>query len=315
MRRIQTLGIITLIGFGLLAAGSPARAADCQGPKRRIAVMKFGSTAKLGLYEGYDVGEALAAQLTSALTHTGCFIVTERLELKSLLREQELGQAGIVNPDTAAKTGRVIGAEWIIKGQVTEVEVEARGKGFSLGVPIPGIPAGLRLGGEKAGAHLGMDLRIVDASTGATVQSHYVKAESKTKGIAIGFDSAWGSIGGDTFSKTPLGKAARNAVVDAVEFILAQRKATPWAGRVVQNRHGRIYLNAGANVGLEPGQTFVVVATLDELVDPETGLSLGAVEETVGEIRIEKVEEQYAIARATSEYAPQRGDVVRAGSF
>ena len=142
MRHFKTLGIIALTTLSLLANGAGAQTQDCEGPKRRIAVMKFGSTAKLGLYEGYDVGEALAAQLTTALQHTGCFIVTERLELKSILREQELGMAGIVNPETAAKSGRVIGAEWIIKGEVTELEVEARGKGFSLGVPIPGIPAG-----------------------------------------------------------------------------------------------------------------------------------------------------------------------------
>ncbi|MCP3986236.1 MAG: hypothetical protein GY723_17800 [bacterium] len=315
MKTLKTLATITLSTLVLLAGSAGAQTQECSGPKRRIAVMKFGSTSKLALYEGYDVGEALSAQLTTALQHTGCFIVTERLELKSLLREQQLGMSGIVNPETAAKGGRVIGAEWIIKGEVTELEVEARGKGFSLGVPIPGLPAGIRLGGEKAGAHLGLDLRIVDSTTGATVQSHYVSAESKTKGMAIGFDSAWGSVGGDTFSKTPLGKAARNAIVQAVDFVLGQRQATPWTGRVVQNRHGQIFLNAGHNIGLEAGQTFVVLASLDELVDPETGLSLGAIEQTVGEIRIEKVEEKFAIAKAISEYAPQRGDLIRAGSF
>ncbi len=315
MKTLKTLATITLSTLVLLAGSAGAQTQECSGPKRRIAVMKFGSTSKLALYEGYDVGEALSAQLPTALQHTGCFIVTERLELKSLLREQQLGMSGIVNPETAAKGGRVIGAEWIIKGEVTELEVEARGKGFSLGVPIPGLPAGIRLGGEKAGAHLGLDLRIVDSTTGATVQSHYVSAESKTKGMAIGFDSAWGSVGGDTFSKTPLGKAARNAIVQAVDFVLGQRQATPWTGRVVQNRHGQIFLNAGHNIGLEAGQTFVVLASLDELVDPETGLSLGAIEQTVGEIRIEKVEEKFAIAKAISEYAPQRGDLIRAGSL
>lgn len=317
MKTLKTLATITLSALVLLASSASvsAQAQECSGPKRRIAVMKFGSTSKLALYEGYDVGTGMAAQLTTALQQTGCFIVTERIELKSILREQELGMAGIVNPDTAAKGGRVIGAEWIIKGEVTELEVEARGKGFSLGLPIPGLPAGIRFGGEKAGAHIGLDLRIVDSTTGATIQSHYVSAEAKTKGMAIGFDSAWGSVGGDTFSKTPLGKAARNAIVQAVDFILAMRKATPWTGRVVQNRHGQIFLNAGQNIGLKPGQTFVVLASLDELIDPETGLSLGAIEQTVGEIRIERVEEKFSIARAITEYAPQRGDLIRAGSL
>ena len=319
MRFIKTLNLIALTALttATLFAGSASAQgqADCDGPKRRIAVMKFGSTAGLGYYEGYDVGEALAAQLTTALQHTGCFIVTERLVLDKILREQQLGNTGIVNPETAAKSQRVIGAEWLIKGVVTELEVEARGKGINVGIPIPGIPAGIKFGGKKAGAHIGLDLRIVDSTTGATVQSHYVSAESKTKGLALGFDSAWGSVGGDTFSKSPMGKATRNAVIDAVSFIIAQRQAVPWTGRVVQNRSGQIYLNAGANAGLQAGQTFVILAPMSELVDPETGLSLGTVEQTVGEIRIEKVEGKFSIARAITEYAPQRGDLVRAGSF
>lgn len=319
MRFIKTLNLIALtaLASATLFAGSASAQgqAECSGPKRRIAVMKFGSTAKLGYYQGYDVGQALAAQLATALQHSGCFIVTERIELKSILREQELALGGIVNPETAAKQRRVIGAEWIIKGEVTELEVEARGKGFSVGLPIPGLPAGIRFGGKKSGAHIGVDLRIMDSTTGAIVQSHYVSAESKTKGMAIGFDSAWGSIGGDTFSKSPLGKATRNAVIDAVNFIVAQRKAMPWTGRIVQNRNGQIYLNAGANAGLQAGQTFVILSPMDELVDPETGLTLGTVEQRVGEIRIEKVEGKFSIARATTEYAPRRGDLVRAGSF
>ena len=77
MKTLKTLTTITLTALVLLAGAANAQGQqECSGPKRRIAVMKFGSTSKLALYEGYDVGEALAAQLTTALQHTGCFIVT-----------------------------------------------------------------------------------------------------------------------------------------------------------------------------------------------------------------------------------------------
>ena len=53
-----------------------------------------------------DVGEAIAAQLASALQSTGCFVVTDRMALSDILREQELGLAGIVNPETAKQPVR-----------------------------------------------------------------------------------------------------------------------------------------------------------------------------------------------------------------
>jgi len=49
----------------------------------------------------------------------------------------------------------------------------------------------------------------------------------------------------------------------------------------------------------------------EELIDPETGLSLGAEESYAGKIKIGKADKKYAIATILEGEGFQRGDVVR----
>src|SRR5574340_1403314 len=67
-----------------------------------------------------EVGAGLTEQLTTALINSGRFIVLERKALDEVLGEQDLGASGRVNPETAAAKGKVIGAEWLIKGTITD---------------------------------------------------------------------------------------------------------------------------------------------------------------------------------------------------
>src|SRR5688572_27036813 len=57
-------------------AEATAPTIDCRlDPKKRLAVLPFGGVGKYGSYEGWDVGEALAAQLATALEQTDCFVL------------------------------------------------------------------------------------------------------------------------------------------------------------------------------------------------------------------------------------------------
>ena len=66
------------------------------GPKRTIAVMRFGSAGAFDqVYGNWDVGAGMEAMLTTALIETGQFIVVERANLTDVLSEQELAASGI----------------------------------------------------------------------------------------------------------------------------------------------------------------------------------------------------------------------------
>lgn len=283
---------------------------NCEGPKPRVAVYSFYATGKMAAFEGYNVGDGLAAQLATELTRTDCFVVLDRTGLSDILREQELGLAGIVSRETAPKAGRAIGAEVIIKGTITEFEPNKRGRGFTLGMALPDTPLGVRLGRNGSTGHVGLDISVVDASTGAVKYAHRVTADSTAGGWTIGLDFERASLGGDAFGKSPLGIASRNALGQAILLLAKDLGSLPWRSQVVDSADNTIFLNAGAATGIQSGDTYRVSTVVRTLVDPATGLLLDTIEREVGQVRIVTVKEKYAMAEAVDGIRVKRGDYV-----
>lgn len=294
-------------------AEAAAPTIDCRhDPKKRLAVLPFGGVGKYGSFEGWDVGEAVATQLATALEKTDCFVLTDRLALSDVLREQELGLAGVAARETAPAAGGLIGAQILVKGEITEFEPGKQGRGMTGGVALSDS-LGIRLGGNRNTVHIAADIRLIDASTGEVLFTQRVDSEAKTFGLAFGLDYEDASLGSDNFNKTPLGMAVRDAVIEAAGFIVGQTREIQWTGRIVHEEDGLVFVNAGADSGVKVGDTFGVSTVERELIDPSTGVSLGRIEKELGEVRIEKVEGKYSIARRLAGTFPiRRGDVVRA---
>jgi len=292
-------------------AAESAPAATCAGPRKRVAVLRFGGTGKYGAYEGWDVGEAIAAQLSTALDQTACFVVIDRLALSEVLREQELGLAGVVGRDTAARAGALIGAQVLIKGEITEFEPGKKGKGATAGVGLSNVPIGLRVGGNRNVAHVAIDVRLIDASTGQVLFTQSVTSEARTFGLALGIDYRKASVGGDSFEKTPLGEAMREAVGEAAGYIMTQMRQVSWTGQVVDVQGSTVYLNAGEGAGIKVGDTLSIYTVTRELIDPATGQSLGREEKKLGEVRVGRVDQKYAVGELVGEFQTRRGDLIK----
>ena len=286
-------------------------ALECKAIKPRVAVYGFYATGKIAAFEGYNVGDGLAAQLATSLTSTDCFVVLDRTGLSDILREQELGLAGVVNRDTAPGAGRLVGAEVIIKGTITEFDPNKRGGGMTVGMALPKTPLGLRLGRNGSQAHVGLDVSVIDATTGQVKFSHRVTADSKTGGWTIGLDFKQASIGGDTFAKSPLGIASRNALGQAVLKIAEDlRSSIQRRFQVASTDAGEIYLNANQASGVQPGDLYKVSTVVRTLIDPATGLLLDTIERQVGEVRIVEVTDRYARGELLDGTRVKRGDFV-----
>jgi curli biogenesis system outer membrane secretion channel CsgG len=284
---------------------------ECPGLKPRVAIYGFFATGKPASFEGYNVGDGLAAQLATSLTRTDCFVVLDRTGLSDILREQELGLAGVVNRDTAPGAGRLVGAEVIIKGTLTEFDPNKQGGGMTVGLALPKTPFGLRLGRNGSKAHVGLDISVIDATTGQVKFSHRVTADSKTGGWTIGLDFEDASIGGDSFAKSPLGIASRNALGQAVLLIAGDlRGSVQRRFQIASSDAGEVYLNANQASGVKTGDLYKVSTVVRTLVDPATGLLLDTVERQVGEVRIVEVTERYARAELVTGTRIKRGDFV-----
>jgi hypothetical protein len=72
----------------------------------------------------------------------------------------------------------------------------------------------------------------------------------------------------------------------------------------------RIVINAGAEDNVREDMTFVIFDEGDEIIDPETGNSLGRVETVKGRVEVIHVQSKMSIARS-SEFTEQKHAVSR----
>jgi len=105
-----------LCGIAIILAGLTAFGADLL----TVAVFDFESKDDAGR----DTGGKLAGLLTAAFSATPQLITVERAELEKALGEQELGLAGTVSSETAAKVGHLTGAKVLVTGRIFKVEKE-----------------------------------------------------------------------------------------------------------------------------------------------------------------------------------------------
>lgn len=200
--------------------------------KPRVTVYGFEVKASSGFWHDakWDVGTGMGEMLSNALVNTGKFDVVERMNLSDITTEQDLVTGGRVSGATGAKTGRMKGAEYIVRGTITEFTYE-ESEG-NLGLTIKGF----NLGGKTSEAHIGGIIRIYDATTGEIYASKRFEKKVPASGLTIGYynKGIGGTIGG--FKKTPLGKATHLAIADMVDYISEKIPSEPRAAKVIDQR-------------------------------------------------------------------------------
>lgn len=326
----------------------PARA-PYAGVKKRICIAKFDAVSSVASnFMGADIGGGVSAQLTTALVESGRFLVLERASLAEIQREQQLGAQrlavqetaspsaapgvdttvnaplatgalpyaapgpiafGSTAPEVGAPTGRLIDAQMLIAGSVTEFEQAAKGGGMSIGVG--GMFSGASMGRKVVEGHLGMDIRLIDTTTGQVLVSKHVEARVPESNVSVTLNVRDVNFGGENFKKTPLGKATREAIEKAVDLIIQEMEVVPWTGRVADLMENQVLVNAGKDMGLQPGMIFTVSSIVKEVIDPASGVSLGVIEAPRGEIKVEQVQEKFSIASLVAGTLPKKGDLLR----
>lgn len=297
------------------APAPPPTPAAPVGPKKRVAVAKFDANgAFTAAYGGWDIGGGLAAQLTTALVDSGRFVVVERPDLGVVLKEQELSQTKITSAGSGPQAGQLLGAQLIVRGSVTEFDQAAKGRGMNIGLSGGGGLGDLVGGGlasKSTQGVVGIDVRVIDASTGQVVQSRRIEKRLVSRDTSLQLTAKKIAFGSDQFNSTVLGQATREAIVDAVAFIEAAQNGVAWTGAVIDVSDNQVFLNTGGEGGVQAGDRFAVMVVQKELTDPTTGQSLGRIEANAGEIRVTDVRPTYSIATMDQPFVVRRGDLIR----
>ncbi len=201
MQKILIIMAATFITSGVFAKDRPV-----------VAVLDFTNETQAHWWKS-DVGRELGGMLANELVSTGAFKVVERNKLDSVLGEQDLGASGRVSKSSAAKMGKVTGAQYLITGNVAAYDENTKGTGGGIGFK------GISIGGKSSKAYLAIDLRVVNATTGEVEYVRTVEGHSKGGGMNFGFsrNGFGGSLGGH--KKTPAGKAIRAALIESTDYL------------------------------------------------------------------------------------------------
>ena len=202
-----------------------------KGPKLRVGVVNFLNKTPSKVI---GIGEAASDILGTILQKTDRFIVIPQQDIDSILAQQRMGATGMINPETAAEMGKVLGLNAIVTGAVTAYSEAEEGSSFIVGQSKTQI------------ARVTVDYRIVDTTTGVQLMADSGAGEYRKKVLTV--------LGAGTKASydTDLRDGAlRDALQKAMVNMMQKMSTRKWNGRVAQVDGDNLYINAGQRSGSE----------------------------------------------------------------
>ncbi len=231
--------LISLMAVGLSACSLPAsskvtstggdpmaakRAESYDGPKARIAVADFEDKMSSSGYYRAEYGRGMSDMLTNSLFHTNRYIVLEREKLQAVMAEQNLGASGRVKKETAADIGELEGAELMVTGAITGFDPGvSKGSGGAGGDLFGAFGAMIdKMAGSVQTARVAMDIRVIDTRTARVLAATSVEGTATGVSGEAGYTATGLGGGLSGFSKTPMERAIRDMIQQAVDYIVTQ---------------------------------------------------------------------------------------------
>jgi len=256
----------------------------------------------------------IEAIVTDTMNQSGRFRLVERAELGSVLGEQDLAASGRVAKPSGAATGQVLGAELLVQVVITDYEENTSGSKGGLGGFLRKVPVVGGVGVNSGQGRVGLNFRLIDATTSEVLYTKQIESVIKESGFVIS-GAGWSSdavMGGfvSKYAKTPIGQAVIAGINQGVYDLVKEIGAQPAEGSVVKAEGSRVWINIGEDA-VKVGDRLTVMSKGEELIDPETGISLGSSDTPVGDIEVIQTAEKFSVAQSINlANPPDRGDEV-----
>jgi curli biogenesis system outer membrane secretion channel CsgG len=312
MRRFFAFALATGLSAGIATAPLLA-----QQQQPTVAVMNFSTEGLTGDWWGqFEPGVALSDLVTDALVNQGNFNVVERARLGDTMQEHQLDTSGAVDPETAVRAGRLVGARYLIEGNVLQFD-KTGSSGANAGQVVGGILGGVAGGYHSTRVTIKVAVRIIDVQTGRIVQAFDDEQTQTANSWGAGgisfLSGSYGSYHNSNFTSSTMGHlidSEARAIVAQIDphRMIAAPAAPALSGRIIAMDGGYYILNLGASRGVSVGQYFQVLKVM-QVRDPGTGRYL-TVNEPTGRLEVTSVSGETAIARRVSG-APAKGQEVR----
>ncbi|OGJ90464.1 MAG: hypothetical protein A2268_03075 [Candidatus Raymondbacteria bacterium RifOxyA12_full_50_37] len=259
--------------------------------KHRVAVVSVDNRT---LYGQERIGNAVRDMLTTEIAKTGCFVLVEREQLAKAMAEQALGQTGAMDEASAPKVGKLLGAEFVLVGSVTQfaVRTEASESFFS--------------DSKTQFADAAVDIKLINTETGEiTLSLNGTGHAKRTYKSVLGM----GSSGG--YDEALEQQALRSSIEGFAIKIASEIEKMPWMCYAVI-RNTQAYLDAGSRSGIAVGQQYDIFTKGEAIYSPSTGALLGYDEAKTGTVQVDRLlGVDGAIAIAVSGTLPEKEGIVR----
>lgn len=157
-----------------------------------------------------DLSRGIGDVVTNELFDLGRFRVVERQALGRIIQEQDLGRSDRFDSATAVEVGRLLGAELILTGAVSEFSLDRTTAGS--------VVFGFVGGTTVTTARVGVDLRFVDVTTGEVLGIGRGLGIARDAEVSIdGLDQAMQLLRAGTVRESIVAVALRNAIRNALE--------------------------------------------------------------------------------------------------
>jgi curli biogenesis system outer membrane secretion channel CsgG len=219
--------------------------------KRKIAIGRFTNETNYGrsLFTDADLdrlGKQASDLLASRLVMSGEFIVLERPDLARLEREQAISGGA-----------KVVGADTLIMGSVTEFGRATRGK------------VGFLSSTKLQVAEAKVDVRLVDVKSGHSFFSAVGAGEATSEsGEIAGFGSR------AQYDATLNDRAIAAAVSDVVDRLVAKLHDRPWETDILDVRGEQVFIGGGKAQGIRQGDVLAVLERGNTVKSAQSGFDV-----------------------------------------
>lgn len=296
MKKIFAKSIFVVLGATLMPVFASAQ------EKATLAVLDIKPTQALAdsvrpdnKLEMSRIIESLDGQLIDRINATRKFAIVSRSDMDQITKEQQFGASGNVDPQTAAKIGKDLGAKFILTATVDDFQDYVERATFA----ATGDTATKRV------FRFSIVAKIYDSTTGKLLTS---------ANIQTGNDR-FKQIQQERNYSVKNGELSDEMMV-AVSRNMAQQIANHVADTIfpirvlIKNDEG-VTINRGDGGGVAVGDTFNVYALGQELIDPDTKESLGREEVKVGRVQVTEVDPNFSKAKILEDTGIAKGAILR----
>lgn len=252
--------------------------------KVKIAPSIEASASADGTYPSLRrVVEAIDGQTIDALNGTRKFEIIARSDLDALMEEGGL----------TGKSLQPGEADYLIVPSVDDFQDFVETATFG----------GIGKVVTKRKIRLGMVARIYDvADGGKLVESANFQLDNKNIEQLMSQSVKSGEFSDELLRKIAqeMGSRVANRVVDVI-----------YPAKIIALTGPQATINRGDGTGITVGQIWEVFALGEEMIDPDTGESLGGSEVKVGSLRIDRVTPKFSSGTLTENFGVIKGSVVR----